>query len=139
MITIERTNYAFARVDASSDEWKAIGIMVRYAESIYDQTELRYRLMCKEEECRTCIQDVISMLDVEGDPPIELIHRRAIHTILCCIREMDSFDVPSMDTVLKSTIIDQVRQYHTADIFDDEKATDEQIECWTQELCSKGS
>ncbi len=64
MITIERTNYAFARVDASSDEWKAIGIMVRYAKSIYNQTELRYRLMCKEEECRTCIQDVISMLGV---------------------------------------------------------------------------
>ncbi|MAW82087.1 MAG: hypothetical protein CMI63_17760 [Parvularcula sp.] len=127
MITIERTNYAFATFDASPEEWKAIKAMVRHAESIYHHTELHYRLFWEEEERRSYIRQVINMMDVEGDPPIELMHSKEIHTILCCVKEMDRFDVPGLDEDDKMAIISQMEKFHIVDIFDDEKATPEQL------------
>jgi len=140
MITIERTEYAFASLDASPEEWEVIKVMVRHAESIYHHTELHYKLFWEEDERRPYITRVINMMDVEDDPPpIELLHRKDIHTILCCVREMDRFDVPNIDDDLKNAVIKQMEEFHIVDIFDDEKATDEQMERWTQELSPKSS
>ena len=70
MITIERTDYAFAAVDASIEEWAAIKAIVRYCVNHYWATELHYLIPGPEERRPQKVESLSEAMEhVWGEPP----------------------------------------------------------------------
>ena len=126
MIQIERTNYGFAEVTASEEEWNGIKAMVKHAADTFEDSELSYRLHGDEDQRHDRVKDLAEYLDVLEGPPYEL-SRDDLHVMLAASREMETYDVPGADTALRENIVDQMQSFHVVDIFDDTIANDEQL------------
>lgn len=126
MINIERTNYGFASIQASAEEWSGVKAMVKHAETMFSQTELLYQLSGQEEDRRPRLQGLIERLNVMEELPIEL-PKDDVHAVLCAVKAMEDFDVPGLDATQQNELLDQVAEYHVTDIFNDDLASDQQL------------
>ncbi|AUZ83674.1 HD domain-containing protein [Methylophaga nitratireducenticrescens] len=131
MITITRTEFAFATIDASIHEWNTIKTIVRYCANNYRNTELLYCIPGPEEQRLEKLQSLSEIMDhVWGPPPLEDIYRDQLFLITHCIKETEGKDLPNVDDELHANLVNQVYNLGVYDIFDDDNVSDEQWASW---------
>ncbi|XOV84920.1 MAG: HD domain-containing protein [bacterium] len=134
MIKIERTEYAFASLDASPDEWAAIKAIVSFCASHFNYTELRYSLPFPEEQRHGKIESLIEAMNtVWGNPPIEDVYRDDLFLIANCITHTDGKDLPNVNSMLQETLVRQLQDIDVYHLFDDAHVTPAQWDLWNCE------
>jgi hypothetical protein len=134
MITITRTDYAFATVDASACEWDAIKAIVRFCAGHFSDTQLRYSLPGPEEQRHSTVDSLSETLDeVWGLPPIELVHKNDVFLIASCIRDTAGRKLPDIDHELHEHLARQLADLDVYGIFDDDHVSSEQWTSWNIE------
>ena len=134
MITIERTDYAFAAVDASTEEWAAIKAIVRYCAHHYWATELHYLIPGPEERRPQKVESLSEAMDhVWGEPPVELVYRDELLLLTQCVTNTEGKGLPGVDEDLHADLAGQIYTLDIYGIFDDDKVTDETWDRWTTE------
>ncbi len=134
MITIERTEYAFASLDASPDEWAAIKAIVSFCASHFNHTELRYSLTCPEEQRHVKVEALCEAMNmVWGNPPIEDVYRNDLFLIANCITHTDGKDLPRVNPKLHETLAQQLHDIDVYHLFDDDHVTPAQWDSWNYE------
>ncbi|WP_417536446.1 HD domain-containing protein [Methylophaga sp.] len=131
MISITRTEYAFATIDGSTREWEAIKAIVRYCANNYRNTELLYRIPGPEEQRLDKLQSLSEIMDhVWGAPPHEDIYRDQLFLITNCITDTDGKALPDVDDELHANLAEQMYSLGVYDIFNDDNVSDEQWASW---------
>lgn len=119
MITIQRTDYAFAELNASAQEWEGIKSLVQEAVNNYDNTELDILIHGPAEDRQSKLETMAGKLMVSDPPPV-LLHSDDLQMLLLITTEADNRDVPGLDPELKHSITDQLNQYPVSTIFADD-------------------
>jgi hypothetical protein len=134
MITIERTDYAFAAVDASIEEWAAIKAIVRYCANHYWATELHYLIPGPEERRPQKVESLSEAMEhVWGEPPVELVFRDEVLLLTQCVTDTEGKGLPGVDEDFHADLAGQIYTLDVYGIFDDDKVTDETWDRWARE------
>lgn len=134
MISITRTAYAFATIDASIREWETIKTIVRYCANNYRYTELLYCIPGPEEQRLDKLQSLSEILDhVLGSPPLEDIYKDQLFLIANCIKDTEGKELPNVDHWLHANLAEQIYELGVYDIFNDDNVSDEQWASWQVE------
>ena len=134
MIKIERTEYAFASLNASPDEWEAMKAIVGYCASHFNHTELRYSLPFPEEQRHGKIESLCEAMNtVWGNPPIEDMYRDDLLLIAKCIIHTEGKELPKVNPKLQEAIAQQLLDIDVYHLFDDDNVTPEQWDLWNCE------
>lgn len=131
MISITRTDYAFATIDASIREWNTIKTIVRYCADNYQNTELLYCIPGPEEHRVDKLKSLSEIMDhVWGTPPLEDIYKDHLFLITNCITDTEGKDLPNVGNELHANLAEQIYNLGVYDIFDDDNVSDEQWTSW---------
>lgn len=131
MISITRTDYAFATLDASIHEWDTIKAIVRYCANNYRDTELLYCIPGPEEHRQDKITSLSEIMEeVWGLPPIKLVYKNDLFLIANCITSTEGKPLSYVNNELHENLAKQITDLSVYDIFDDSNVRDEQWMLW---------
>lgn len=134
MITIDRTDYAFATIDASTEEWAAIKAIVRYCARHYWATELHYAIPGPEERRPQKVESLSEALEhVWGEPPIELVFRDEVLLLTQCVTHTEGKGLPGVDEDFRADLAAQIYALDVHGVFEDDTVPDERWDRWETE------
>lgn len=119
MINIERTNYSFARVDATDEEWDALGKIVAFIADDFGATEIEYDMdghVDTRENRFLSFAEGFAQLDDRSDK----FHRDDLDLLILAGRAVDDSDVPSVSKEVRDSISEQMYNQRITHIFNDD-------------------
>jgi len=115
MITLQRTDYAFAELNATPEEWEGIKTIVQSAVDNYDTWDIDFSIPGPAEKRKTSLESMAERLMVSELPVT--IDREDIAVLLAVARQADREQVPNMDRVHKDEILDEFSRYNIHALF----------------------
>jgi hypothetical protein len=116
MITLLRTDYAFAELNATPEEWEGIKTIVQSAVDNYANSDLDCVMPGRAEDRRNRLESMAGRLMVT-DPPPATIHREDLEVLLAVALEAHKEEVPGVDPDFKDRIADELLRYNAHTLF----------------------
>ncbi len=126
MVTIERTNYAFAEINASPEEWEGVKAMIKHAVDVYDKTDLDYLIQGDAETRNMRLRQLSEKLVMFDEAPVSL-HKEDLQILLIVVFESDRTINPHLDDKQSEVIRSAFAQYNIQTIFDDSLTDDSKL------------
>ena len=134
MIIIKRTNYDFATIDATEEEWDAFEKIVAFivndyvaTENEYMTTDIDYMISGHADTRKNkflSFAEGFAMIEDRSDK----FHRYDIDLLLTACSAVDDTDVPGVSQQMRSSIVEQVYKLRIVDIFNDDITPRENLE-----------
>ena len=119
MITIKRTNYDFARVNATEEEWDALEKIVAFIANDFGATEIEYDMdghVDSRENRFLSFAEGFAQLDDRS----EKFHRDDLDLLIIAGRAVDNINVPGVSHKIRSSVSNQMYKVSIIEIFNDD-------------------